>query len=46
MAALFENLRDGATVEELSEWFASVERAQVAVVLDQQLERLARVRGG
>ena len=43
VAALFENLRDGATVAEFLEWFPGVERAQVEAVLDYELERLARV---
>ena len=34
VAALFENLRDGATVEEFLEWFPGVTRAQVEAVLD------------
>lgn len=34
VAALFENLRDGATVDEFLEWFPGVTRAQVEAVLD------------
>ena len=34
VAALFENLRDGATVEEFLTWFPGVERYQVEAVLD------------
>ena len=41
VAALFENLRDGATVDEFLEWFPGVERAQVDAVLDQELKSLA-----
>jgi uncharacterized protein (DUF433 family) len=41
VAALFENLRDGATVDEFLGWFPGVERAQVEAVLDYELERLA-----
>jgi uncharacterized protein (DUF433 family) len=41
VAALFENLRDGATVDEFLDWFPGVERAQVEAVLDYELERLA-----
>jgi uncharacterized protein (DUF433 family) len=40
VAALFENLRDGATVDEFLEWFPGVERAQVEAVLNHELERL------
>lgn len=36
VAALFENLRDGATVEEFLEWFTGVERAQVEAVLGKE----------
>jgi uncharacterized protein (DUF433 family) len=41
VAALFENLRDGATVDEFLEWFPGVERVQVEAVLDYELETLA-----
>ena len=34
VAALFENLRDGASVQEFLSWFPGVERTQVEVVLD------------
>lgn len=41
VAALFENLRDGATVEEFLEWFPGVKREQVEALLDHELETLA-----
>ena len=41
VAALFENLRDGATVDEFLEWFPGVERQQVEAVLDYELQTLA-----
>ena len=41
VAALFENLRDGATVDEFLEWFPGVERTQVEAVLDYELQTLA-----
>ena len=41
VAALFENLRDGATIEEVLEWFPGVERAQVEAILDHEIEMLA-----
>lgn len=41
VAALFENLRDGATIEEFLEWFPGVERAQLEAVLDHEIEMLA-----
>ncbi len=31
--ALFENLEDGATMEEFLEWFPGVERGQIVAVL-------------
>ena len=34
VASLFENLRDGATVDQYLEWFPGVTRAQVDAVLD------------
>ena len=34
VSALFENLRDGATVEQFLQWFPGVTRAQVEAVLD------------
>lgn len=34
VAALFENLRDGATVAEFLEWFPGVTLAQIQEVLD------------
>ena len=36
VAALFENLRDGATVEEFLEWFPGVQSDDVRAVLDQR----------
>ena len=40
VAALFENLKDGATVEEFLEWFPGVERAQVEAVLNFEIQTL------
>ena len=36
VAALFENLRDGATVEQFLDWFPGVERWHVEDVLDHE----------
>jgi uncharacterized protein (DUF433 family) len=36
VAALFENLRDGATVDEFLSWFPGVDRWQVEAVLDSE----------
>lgn len=41
VAALFENLRDGATLDEFLEWFPGVSRQQAEAVLD--LEAAASV---
>jgi len=41
VSALFENLRDGATVEEFLNWFPPVQRYQVEAVLNYELEMLA-----
>jgi uncharacterized protein (DUF433 family) len=34
VAALFENLRDGASIAEFLAWFPGVERSQVEAILD------------
>lgn len=34
VSALFENLRDGATIEEFLGWFPGIKRSQVEAVLD------------
>ena len=39
VSALFDNLKDGATVDQFLEWFPGVERRQVEAVLAH--ERLA-----
>lgn len=39
--ALFENLRDGASIEDFLTWFPGVRREQVQAVLDHELESLA-----
>jgi uncharacterized protein (DUF433 family) len=38
VSALFENLRDGATIEQFLEWFPGVKRAQVEAVLNREAE--------
>jgi len=40
---LFENLRDGATIDECLSWFPGVTRDQVQAVLDHELAGLSRV---
>ena len=38
LSSLFENLKDGATVEDFLEWFPGVGRAQVEEVLDHEVK--------
>lgn len=40
VAALFENLRDGATIDQFLEWFPGVSRAQVEAVLNYEVQTL------
>jgi uncharacterized protein (DUF433 family) len=40
VAALFENLRDGATIDQFLEWFRGVTRAQVEAVLNYEVRAL------
>ena len=42
VSALFENLRDGASIEQFLEWFPGVTRAQVESVLDFEAVALAK----
>jgi uncharacterized protein (DUF433 family) len=37
VTALFENLRDGATIEQFLEWFPGVQRADVEAVLNYEI---------
>ena len=41
VSALFENLRDGATIEQFLKWFPGVQRSQVEAALDYELLTLA-----
>lgn len=41
VSALFENLRDGATVEEFLEWFPGVKKEQVEEVLNHEVKTLS-----
>ncbi len=40
VAALFENLKSGATIDEFLEWFPGVTRLQVEAVLDHEAAAL------
>ena len=37
VVSLFENLRDGATIDQFLDWFPGVERWQVESVLDHEI---------
>jgi uncharacterized protein (DUF433 family) len=37
VSALFENLKDGASIDDFLEWFPGVQREQVLAVLDHEL---------
>jgi uncharacterized protein (DUF433 family) len=41
VASLFENLKDGATVDEFLEWFPGVERSQVETILEYEVASAA-----
>ena len=41
VSSLFENLRDGASIEQFLKWFPGVKRSQVEAVLDHELMTLA-----
>ena len=43
VCSLFENLRDGATVEQFLDWFPGVKRWQVESVLDHEMRSLRDV---
>lgn len=43
LAALFENLKDGASVDEFLEWFPGVKREQILAVLDYELASLTEL---
>lgn len=39
--ALFENLRDGASIDQFLEWFPGVRREQIHAVLDLEVSNLS-----
>ena len=41
VSALFENLKDGASVEQFLEWFPGVDSCKVQAVLDHEVKSLA-----
>lgn len=44
VAALFENLRDGASIDEFLTWFPGVQRSQVEAILDYEVMELAEAK--
>jgi uncharacterized protein (DUF433 family) len=46
VSALFENVRDGASIDEFLEWFPGVARSQVEAVLEHEVAALAPPRRG
>ncbi|NOT47007.1 MAG: DUF433 domain-containing protein [Acidobacteria bacterium] len=40
LAALFENLKDGASIDQFLEWFPGVKREQVLAILDHEMASL------
>ena len=43
ISALFENLKDGASVDQFLEWFPGVTRTQVEILLDRALASLITI---
>jgi uncharacterized protein (DUF433 family) len=43
VAALFENLKDGASIDEFLEWFPGVTRNQIETLLDYELTTLTEL---
>ncbi len=43
LTALFENLKDGASIDQFLEWFPGVEREQVLAVLDYEMASLNQI---
>ena len=41
VSTLFENLKDGASIEQFLEWFPGVERREIEAVLDHEVKALA-----
>jgi uncharacterized protein (DUF433 family) len=43
VTALFENLKDGASIDQFLDWFPGVTRAQVEALLDHEMSTLASI---
>lgn len=44
LTALFENLRDGATIDQFLEWFPGVKREQVIAILEHEMATLSNLK--
>ncbi len=42
ISALFENLKDGASIDQFLEWFPGVSRTQIEALLDYELATLEK----
>lgn len=45
VSAFFENLKDGASIDQFLEWFPGVARSQVEALLDYELSALEQAAG-
>ena len=43
VSALFENLKDGASIDQFLDWFPGVSRAQVEALLDHEMSVLSQI---
>jgi len=43
LAAFFENIKDGASIDEFLDWFPGVRREQVTAILDHELASLTQL---
>ena len=43
LSAFFENLNDGASIDDFLEWFPGVKREQVEAILDHELAELSQL---
>ena len=42
ISALFENLKDGVSIDEFLEWFPGVKREQIIAVLDHEIDEFKK----
>lgn len=43
LASFFENIKDGASIDEFLEWFPGVKREQITAILDHELASLTEL---